>query len=81
MAYVANRYVDSRLRNEAVEDGLYSEVEGGVIESGVAETFEAGLGTRDLGVLRDRMAARCGADLERNSSLEVAGLDEDGTVE
>ena len=39
---MASRYVDSRLRNDEVDDGLYSDVEGGVIESGVAVILEPG---------------------------------------
>jgi len=58
LAYVASRYVESRLRNEAVDDGRYSYVEGGVIESGAAATFELGFWARDLSVPRERMAAR-----------------------
>ena len=58
LAYVARRYVDSRLRNEAVDDGLYSDVEGGVTESGVAAILEPGFEVRDLRVPRERIAAR-----------------------
>jgi hypothetical protein len=58
LAYVASRYVDSRLRNEAVDDGLYSDVEGGVTKSGVAEILEGGCEARDLRVPRERIAAR-----------------------
>lgn len=69
--------MDSRLRNDAVDEGLYSEVEGGVIESGVAEILEPVFGVRDLRAPREMMAARWGADFERDSNLEGAVLDED----
>ena len=69
--------MDSRLRNDAVDDGRYSDVEGGVTESGVAEILEPGFGVRDLSAPREMMAARWGADLERDSNLEGAVLDED----
>jgi len=55
LAYVASRYVDSRVRNEAVDDGLYSDVEGGVTESGVAVIRETGFLV--LSVPRERIAA------------------------
>ena len=57
-AYVASRYVDSLLRNEVVEDGLYSDVEGGAMESEVAVIFEPGFEVRDLSAPRERIAAR-----------------------
>ena len=41
-----------------MDDGLYSDVEGGVTESGVAVIFEPGLGVRDLSAPRERIAAR-----------------------
>jgi hypothetical protein len=50
--------VDSRLRNEAVDDGLYSDVKGGAKESAVAEILGAGVCVRGLRVLRERMATR-----------------------
>ena len=78
MAYVASRYVESLLRNEEVEDGRYSDVEGGVMESGVAVILEAGFETRDLRAPRERIAARWGADFVRDSSPEGAGLGEEG---
>ena len=61
-----------------MDDGLYSDVEGGVRESGVAEILEPGVGDRDLSAPREMMAARWGADFERDSNLEGAVLDEDG---
>lgn len=73
MAYVASRYVDNLRRNEAVDDGRYSDVEGEVIESGATETLEAAVCALDLRVFRERMATRWGADFVRDSSLEVAG--------
>jgi len=69
--------VDSRLRNDAVDDGRYSDVEGGVTESGVAEILGPEFGVRDLSAPREMMAARWGADLESDSNLEGAVLDED----
>lgn len=66
--------MDSRLRNEAVDDGLYSDVEGGATESVVAVILEEGFLVRDLRAPRERMATRWGADFVRDSSLEVAGL-------
>jgi len=69
--------VESRLRNEAVDDGRYSDVEGGVTESGVAEILGPELWVRDLSAPREMMAARWGADFERDSNLEGAVLDED----
>lgn len=41
-----------------MDDGLYSEVEGGLTESGVAVILEPGFGVRDLGVPRERIAVR-----------------------
>lgn len=61
-----------------MDDGLYSDVEGGVMESGVAVILEVGRGVRDLSAPRERMAARWGADFVRDSNLEGADLGEEG---
>lgn len=66
--------MDSRVRNDAVDDGLYSDVEGGAKESVVAEILGMVFWVRGLRVLRERIATRLGADLVRDSSLEVVGL-------
>ena len=57
-----------------MDDGLYSDVEGGVKERVVAVILGAGFWVRDLRVLRERIATRLGADLVRDSSLDVVGL-------
>ena len=59
-----------------MDDGLYSDVEGGVPESGVAVILEPGFEVRDLGVPRERIAARWGADFASDSILEGADLNE-----
>lgn len=76
-AYVVSLYVDRRDRNDEVDEGRYSEAEAGadITEKvgGCAALNGVGFLVREAA--RFKMATRCGAVLDKLSSLDVEAED------